>query len=260
MRTYTPDILNDLNSPRENYSIPIPAAVLLSSPLVTADTTSKSWKQFNKKDIVSLGLAELICKEYLGLPHVKVEDLPVMRLHHVRKDFNRFLPKNVLVFVGDKEVLRDDILDFSKAVQEDGKTNIQVISEHYLHDWYMIREIVKKKDKKKIVTYDELFVDFAVRSVKEAKASLKQAIPPTKQEFPLSEMLISDNTAINEDIPVNEKIPENILATSVINTKFDTPPFKFSEKAQSPRPSQYKPNTILSEYSVISDHPKGVIA
>ncbi|KAI7890259.1 Alpha/Beta hydrolase protein [Mucor mucedo] len=231
MRTYTPDILDDLNSPRENYSIPIPAAVLLSSPLVSAETTSESWKLFHKKDMITLGLAKLIYKEYLGLPHVKVEDLPVMRLHHVRKDFDRFLPKNVMVFVGDKEVLRDDILDFAKAVKDDGKTNIQLIKEHYVHDWFMIREIVKKKDKKKLANYDELFVDFAVRAVKEAKAALLLSVPPTKEEFPLSEMLISDNTSINGDIPV-----------------------QFS------RPSQYKPNTILSEYAIITDHPKGVTA
>ncbi|KAG2198461.1 hypothetical protein INT47_004448 [Mucor saturninus] len=260
MRTYTPDILDDLNSPRENYSIPIPAAVLLSSPLVSAETTSESWKLFHKKDMITLGLAKLIYKEYLGLPHVKVEDLPVMRLHHVRKDFDRFLPKNVMVFVGDKEVLRDDILDFAKAVKDDGKTNIQLIKEHYVHDWFMIREIVKKKDKKKLANYDELFVDFAVRAVKEAKAALLLSVPPTKEEFPLSEMLISDNTSINGDIPVNEKIPDNILATSVINTKFDTPPFEISEKVQFSRPSQYKPNTILSEYTIITDHPKGVTA
>lgn len=247
MRTYTPDILDNLDSPRENYSIPIPAAVLLSSPLVSAETTSESWKLFHKKDMITLDLAKLIYKEYLGLPHVRVEDLPVMRLHHVRKDFDRFLPKNVLVFVGDKEVLRDDILDFSKAVEEDGKCNIQLIQEHYIHDWFMIREIVKKKDKKMIENYDELFVDFAVRAVKEANENtLSQSTVPVTDDFPLSEKLISSNASINQDIEKTIPTHAAILATRDID---------------SPEPIvPYKPNTILSEYKIITDHSAGVTA
>lgn len=247
MRTYTPDILDNLDSPRENYSIPIPAAVLLSSPLVSAETTSESWKLFHKKDMITLDLAKLIYKEYLGLPHVRVEDLPVMRLHHVRKDFDRFLPKNVLVFVGDKEVLRDDILDFSKAVEEDGKCNIQLIQEHYIHDWFMIREIVKKKDKKMIENYDELFVDFAVRAVKEANENiLSQSTVPVTDDFPLSEKLISGNASINQDIEKTIPTHAAILATRDIDPPEPIVP--------------YKPNTILSEYKIITDHSAGVTA
>lgn len=278
MRTYSPSILDNLDSPRENYSIPIPAAVLLSSPLVSAETTSESWRLFHKKDMITLGLAKLIYKEYLGLPHVSIEDLPVMRLHHVRKDFNRFLPKNVMVFVGDKEVLRDDILEFVKAVEDDGKTNIKMIQEHYVHDWFMIREIVKKKDKKKIASYDELFVDFAVRAINEAKAALlptanKDNFPLTekivpdistsnKDDFPLTEKIIPDISTSNKDIfPVNKKMPDDILEKSNIDVKFDAP-FELFEKVNFPKPAQYKPNTILSEYAIITDFPtpKGLTA
>lgn len=231
MRTYAPSILNDLDSPRENYDLPLPAGVLLSSPLVSAETTSESWRLFEKKDLVSMSLAKLIFKEYLGLPHVNIDDLPVMRLHHVKKDFDRFLPKNVMVFVGDKEVLRDDILDMVQAVKDDGKVNIILHSEHYAHDWFLIHEIIKKKDKKMIKKYDELFVDFAVEAVQEANASLRT---PT--------------TVIDETIKVNEKPHIADIVEGLNKTKLDEP-FIFDF----PKPAQYKPNTILSEYNIVTD-------
>ena len=250
MRTYTPSILNNLDSPRENYTIPLPAAVLLSSPLVSAETTSESWRLFEKKDLVSMTLAKLIFKEYLGLPHVNIDDLPVMRLHHVRKDFDRFFPKHVMVFVGDKEVLRDDILDMVQAVKEDGKINIVLNQEHYAHDWFMIHEIIKKKDKKMIARYDEMFVDFAVEAVQEAR-QLRRLDSAT------------NNTLVNENINVetitaeNKKTPATIVDIVETNiqpvAKSINEPFELFEKIDFPKPLQYKPNTILSEYNIICD-------
>lgn len=258
MRTYSPNILENLNSPRENYDIPIPAAILLSSPLVTAEQTSESWSLFHKKDVVSQGLAKLILKEYLDLPRVNIEDLPVMRLHHVRKDFDRFLPKNVMVFVGDKECLRDDVLEFVKVVEEDGKTNIKLYKEHYAHDWFMIHQIMKRKDKKKIAQYDELFVDFAVRAVNEAKAALllPSHIIYNKDNFPLEEKIVHDSESIASI--ANETIPSDILEETDMDTKYNAP-FDLLEKIKIPV-NRHKPNTILSEYAIITDHstPKGV--
>lgn len=220
--------------------MPLPAGILLSSPLVSAETTSESWRLFGKSDIVSTKLGKLIYKEYLGIPHVNIDDLPVMRLHHVRKDFDRFLPKNVMVFVGEKEALRDDILDFSKAVEEDGKHNIQLFQEHYAHDWFMIREIVKKKDKKMIEKYDEMFVDFVVRAVEEAKSaesSRENSIIKETVDYRLSGKIIS--------VKILDEQP-------VIDNKYDGP-LVLLDKSSFPKPSVYKPNTILSEYSVVTD-------
>lgn len=235
MRTYAPSILHDLDSPRENFSLPLPAGVLLSSPLVSAETTSESWRLFEKKDLVSMALAKLIFKEYLGLPHVNIDDLPVMRLHHIRKDFDRFLPKHVMVFVGDKEVLRDDILDMVQAVKDDGKCNIILHSEHYAHDWFLIHEIIKKKDKDMIKKYDELFVDFAVEAVQEARA-LRRLDSTT------------NNTVINETIDINEKQRIADIVDESLQTKVEEQLI-----LEFPKPKQYKPNTILSEYSIITD-------
>lgn len=253
MRTYAPSILNDLDSPRENFDLPLPAAVLLSSPLVTAETNSESWRLFEKKDLVSMSLAKLIFKEYLGLPHVNIEDLPVMRLHHVKKDFDRFLPKHVMVFVGNKEVLRDDILDMVKSIKEDGKIDIVLHSEQYAHDWFMIHQIIKKKDQKMIAKYDELFVDFAVEAVQEARLLSKRSNST------------ASNTVINENIDVKtisaegdvkrpnfvDIVEENIKP---VITKIDKP-FDLFEKMEFPKPAQYKPNTILSDYEIITDSP-----
>lgn len=246
MRIYAPSILHDLDSPRENFSLPLPAGVLLSSPLVSAETTSESWRLFEKKDLVTLSLAKLIFKEYLGLPHVNIDDLPVMRLHHVRKDFDRFLPKNVMVFVGDKEVLRDDILDMVQAVKDDGKCNVILHSEHYAHDWFLIHEIIKKKDKDMIKKYNELFVDFAVEAVQEARA-LRRLDSTT------------NNTVINEkidDINLNEKQQRSIA--DIVDESLKTKVEKEQQLVLDfPKPKQYyyKPNTILSDYSIITDSP-----
>lgn len=290
MRTYTPSILNSLSSPRENFTIPLPAACLLSSPLVSAETTSESWRIFEKKDIVTMNLAKLILKEYLGLPHVHIDDLPVMRLHHVRKDFERFLPKHVMVFCGDKEVLRDDILDMVRAVEEDGKINIQLYQEHYAHDWFMIHEIIKKKDKKLIAKYDEMFVDFAVKAVAEAVKENKNFVPvpasTVTHAAPVTERPSTSTTAsVNSTVAASSSFTsavgdteEDASSTTAASGKEATisetsklerkdsvldivennikPPAKFElfdTTMKFPKPAQYKPNVVLNEYPIITD-------
>jgi acetyl esterase/lipase len=282
MGTYAPSILDNLDCSRENYSIPLPAGALLSSPLVSAETSSESWKKYAKTDIVSPKLATLIFKEYLDLPKVEVEDLPILRLAHVRKEFDRFMPKKVMVFVGEKEVLRDDILDMVDAIKVDGKIDIQLIQEKYAHDWFMIHEIVKKKDKDMIAKYDELFVDFAVEAVEEGKRSLQQQRPlatisesvSSKNTLAITETIDMDQAVITDEkkgssivlaVKTNDNETENnrVLPVfssgidkniSTITAKLDEP-FELFEKTEFPKPAQYKPNTILSEYAIITDSP-----
>ncbi|KAI7849340.1 Alpha/Beta hydrolase protein, partial [Circinella umbellata] len=167
MRTYAPNIINDLNAPRTNFSIGLPAGVLLVSPLITPETNSWSWENLEKYDMVSQQLAKLVFKEYLDFPNVDPEDIPILKLARVDKDFERFSPKNALVFVGDKEVMRDDILHLANAIEKDGKINIRICKEAYAHDWFLIHEIVKQKDKYMLDQYDEVFVDFAAYAVAE---------------------------------------------------------------------------------------------
>lgn len=265
IQTYAPSILHDLSAPRENFKQPLPAAALLSSPLVSGVIETESWKLFHKTDVVSMGLSKLIYKEYLGLPETKIEDLPIMRLHHVKNNFDRFMPKNVMVFIGDKEVLRDDVVNMVDAVKKDGKINIQFIKENYAHDWFMIHELIKKKDKYLITKYDEMFVDFCADAVEQANKSLVDTAKPTvKNTRKASEDTININEAIDVSQLVNnnnisEKKPVNateIEKITYITKKFDEP-FELFEKISFPAAPAVtpKPNTILSEYTIITDSP-----
>ncbi|CEP18025.1 hypothetical protein [Parasitella parasitica] len=244
IETYAPSILYDLSAPRENFDQPLPAAALLSSPLVSGVIESESWKQFHKTDVVSLGLAKLIYKEYLNLPETKVENLPIMRLHHVNNNFDRFLPKNVMVFIGDKEVLRDDVVNMVNAIKKEGRTNLLFIKENYAHDWFMIHELVKKKDKHLIAKYDEMFVDFCVDAIKEAR-SQTDTTTTLKSIHELSEYTtIHINQSIK--LPVTE-IDKN--STQSLDEHFD-----LFEKIDFPIPAKHKSNTILSEYAIFTDN------
>ncbi|KAL7314367.1 hypothetical protein PS15m_005949 [Mucor circinelloides] len=265
IQTYAPSILHDLSAPRENFNQPLPAAALLSSPLVSGVIETESWKLFHKTDVVSMGLSKLIYKEYLGLPETKIEDLPIMRLHHVKNNFDRFMPKNVMVFIGDKEVLRDDVVNMVDAVKKDGKISIQFIKENYAHDWFMIHELIKKKDKHLITKYDEMFVDFCVDAVEQATKSLVDTAKPTVKN---TRKASEDTININEAIDVSQLVNSNnisekksVNATEIekitdITKKFDEP-FELFEKISFPAAPAVtpKPNTILSEYTIITDSP-----
>lgn len=165
IRTYAPNAIHDLNAPRENYDLDIPAGILLSSPLVSGETDSISWKRYEKTDMVSRTLAEMVFKDFLGLPETSPDDLPLLKLGKIKHDFVRFCPKHALVFVGSKECLRDHVVELASAVDRDGGVDIRLITEDYAHDWFMIHEVIPKKDKHIIDYYDELFVDFAMDAV-----------------------------------------------------------------------------------------------
>lgn len=252
IRTYSPALLHDVQAPRENFDQPIPAGLLLSSPLVSPETTSASWKRFAKSDMVSMALADLIYKEYLDIPNVKMEDLPVSRVSHVKSGFDRFLPKEVLVFVGEKEVLRDDIVEMADAVNKDGQCNITVIQESYAHDWFLIHEIIKKKDKGLIEKYDELFVDFAVEAVGKAK----KASQKTETDFSTHIMEALSAKKIMPDL-LDEKLHISYDSIKTVTAE-DNATSKISDslnlnKKKKAPPQSYKPNTILSDYIVMTD-------
>ncbi|KAI7905680.1 Alpha/Beta hydrolase protein [Cokeromyces recurvatus] len=226
IRTYSPSILNNLDSPRENFDLPLPAGALLSSPLVSPKTTSESWKRYAKTDMVSLQLANLVHKEYLGLSKTKEaenDDLfPIMRLIHIQKNFDRFLPKHVLVFIGEKEVLHDDVVEMVNYIKTDGKVNIQLIKEKYAHDWFLIHEIIKKKDKAAVIAkYDELFVDFAVKAVIEGESNhhvqgSSRIIQQLRSSYPTEECVVHDY-----DKKSITEIKEPVLATASTIVKQD---------------------------------------
>lgn len=190
------------------------------------------------------------------------------------------MPKKIMVFVGEKEVLRDDILNIVNAMKTDGKVDVQLIQERYVHDWFMLREVIKKKDKDMIKKYDKLFADFAVEAVKESQRSLQQ-----EQQHP--QVIVNESASskysetISETIDVNQLVigtgeqkrspivlggqnngkAENFLVSSDVDknisnitAKIDEP-FELFENTKFPKPVQRKPNTILSEYAIFTDRP-----
>lgn len=173
IRVYAPNILKDLGATRSNYNAEIPAGLLLVSPLVSANTSSWLW-QF-KEDIVTPLLAARVLKEYLNLPDAtNTDELHLLKLAQIRSDFDRFAPKNVMVYVGEREVMRDDILTLAHTVKQDKKFNVHIRKENYEHDWYFIRELVKPQDKHILTSSDEEFAAFAAASLIEAAENIEK--------------------------------------------------------------------------------------
>ncbi|KAL0080121.1 Alpha/Beta hydrolase protein [Phycomyces blakesleeanus] len=214
MRTYSPKMLENLDAPRTNFSVQKPAGIFLSSPLVTAETSSNSWKEFNKTDIVSYQLAKLVIKELLGGSSVNPDEVAILRLSHVQDRFDRFLPNNALVLMGDIEVMRDDISNIVTNIKNGECTNIELYSENYAHDWYFIREIVKKADKKMLFKYDEIFAEFSIKSIKEAL--LVPDIPPVHSVKSTSISFNSNQNSASSTSPVILSSDNNNLVNELV--------------------------------------------
>ncbi|KAG0747211.1 hypothetical protein G6F57_007900 [Rhizopus arrhizus] len=236
IRTYAPQMIHDLDAPRTNFEIPLPAAILLSSPLVSPERDRDSWKKYEKQDLVSSALYELVFKEYLGLPETKPEDLPILRMYKILHDFDRFLPKHVLTFVGKREVLRDGAVELCEAIKTDGKIEVSLIEEDFVHDWFMIHHVIGKSKMGMIHRYDELFVDFAVKAVQESN--------------PASFVKASSKAERVEELEVNEDV--DVVQEKVILDEIQ----KSDENVEVPTSSVIKSSTILSEYAVIVDEPR----
>lgn len=76
--------------------------------------------------------------------------------------FRAFLPSQVLMYVGNKEVLRDDALDLAHKAEMDGVV-WETVAEDCVHDWFCVREVVK--DRTILDRADVIFADFCYRSV-----------------------------------------------------------------------------------------------
>lgn len=170
IRVYAPDILKDIEAPRTNYSIELPAGLLLVSPLVDAETHLWLWEF--KQDIITRSLAKTVLKEYLNLPEADDEHLHLLKLTRIQSGYNRFAPKNLLCYVGEREVMRDVILRLTECAKNDGSTKVQVRQENYEHNWYFIRELVGHHENHVLQQCDEQFVDFAVHCLQESDSQV----------------------------------------------------------------------------------------
>jgi acetyl esterase/lipase len=148
--------------------LPRPAGAVFISPLVTDETTSESWQCNVKYDYISQYTAKVIKKDYfepLG-PDSPPDANQVLGIAKLETGFKAFLPEQVLMFVGNKEVLRDDAVDLALKAENDG-VNWETVIEDCVHDWFCVREVVK--DKKMLVRADNTFADFCYRAVRQIR-------------------------------------------------------------------------------------------
>lgn len=145
--------------------LPRPAGAVFSSPLVTEETTSESWQRNVKYDYISQYTAKLIKKDYfepLG-PDSPPNENRVLGIAKLETGFKDFLPERVLMFLGNKEVMRDDALDLAMRAENDG-VHWETVIEDCVHDWFCVREVVK--DKTMLARADNTFAEFCYQCIR----------------------------------------------------------------------------------------------
>ncbi|ORX60359.1 alpha/beta-hydrolase [Hesseltinella vesiculosa] len=159
-RVYAPGLLNRADAKRTNFDIPLPLGALLTSPVVSVNQTSESWKKYTGSDLVNHKLFELIIKEYIQLRVNKLDDMPMLNLFNTLTEqggLGQIIQgAGLLVYVGEKEVFRDDILEFCDLVKKNSQVKVNVCKAKYPHDWYVIREIVRAQDIPMLKKCDEV--------------------------------------------------------------------------------------------------------
>lgn len=175
--------------------LPRPAGSVMISPLVTDETDSESWKENVKYDYVSQYTAKVIKKDYFEPldPDTPPDAIRVLGIAKLTTGFSVFLPKHVLFYVGDKEVLRDDALDVANKARDDG-VEVETVMEDCVHDWFCVREVVK--DKKIIERADDKLADFVELSIRDAREAYEAALKRESYEQGLEAVL-----EVDEDIP-----------------------------------------------------------
>jgi hypothetical protein len=151
--------------------------MMLSSPLVTEQFDSPSWKENEKHDIVCTKFAKQVIREYFD-PEVAPtpETMKVLALARMENGFEDFLPNNILVFVGKKECMRDDILALAHRVKKNSSLSLQVVQENLVHDWFMIRDLVKNKSI--LEQNDKVFIRFIKNALEQAQGRILHSASP----------------------------------------------------------------------------------
>lgn len=153
--------------PPTEEPLPRPAGLVLISPLVTDQTDSASWKANVKYDYITQRTAKVIKREYL--PQVLDAPIPFLEVAKENTGFKKWMPHNVLVLMGGKEVLLDDGTLFARKLKKDGLNVELVVEEDLVHDWFLVREVVK--DKQITDRADKLFARFISRAVNDRSSS-----------------------------------------------------------------------------------------
>ncbi|CAM0140162.1 hypothetical protein VKS41_005815 [Umbelopsis sp. WA50703] len=168
---------NDAIGAKEGRRNTFPAGMMLSSPLVTEQFDSPSWKENEKHDIVCTKFAKQVIREYFD-PEVAPtpETMKVLALARMENGFEDFLPNNILVFVGKKECMRDDILALAHRVKKNSSLSLQVVQENLVHDWFMIRDLVKNKSI--LEQNDKVFIRFIKNALEQAQGRILHSASP----------------------------------------------------------------------------------
>ncbi|KAG0168954.1 hypothetical protein DFQ28_011389 [Apophysomyces sp. BC1034] len=214
-------VTDEGEQPEQLAELPRPAGTVLISPLVTDETTSESWKVNVKHDYISLYTARVIKRDYFEPPEQDSPDSnQVLGIAKLQTGFQAFLSSHVLMFVGNKEVLRDDALDLAAKAEEDG-VQWKTIVEDSVHNWFCVREVVK--DSSILERGDQTFAEFCYRTVISQRQSTVGSLRPPSdgleavpedaededdEEFheALTETdLDSTSTTAYEKLPGNEK-------------------------------------------------------
>lgn len=90
------------------------------------------------------------------------ESSQILGIAKLQTGFQAFLPPKVLMYIGNKEVLRDDALDLAEKAEHDGVA-WETVMEDCVHDWFCVREVVK--DRSILDRADLKFADFCYRAV-----------------------------------------------------------------------------------------------
>lgn len=192
--------------------LPRPAGTVLISPLVTDETSSESWQVNQKLDYITHHTAKVIKKDYFESskkPKHQEEDeeeelksQQLLGIAKLQTGFQAFMSPEVLMFIGNLEVLRDDALQLAMKAEQDGVV-WQTVIEDNVHDWFCVREVVK--DKETIKRADDTFADFCYRAIggtanqSTLAASSSYLLPITTRESSQLEAVKEEDEEITSD-------------------------------------------------------------
>lgn len=148
--------------------LPRPIGIVFISPLVTDQFTSESWRVNQKYDYVTDYTAKITMKDYFPPINEQLLDEEeqsaqrILGVLNLETGFMEFLSKDLLMFVGNLEVFRDDALLLAAKAEQDG-INCQTVLEECVHNWFCIRELVK--DKSILKRADDTLADFCARVI-----------------------------------------------------------------------------------------------
>jgi hypothetical protein len=183
--------------------LPRPAGTVLISPLVTDETTSESWKVNQKHDYITHHTAKVIKKDYFEPCKAKnqeeddeeaIKSQQLLGIAKLQTGFQAFMSPEVLMYIGNLEVLRDDALQLAMKAEQDGVV-WQTVIEDNVHDWFCVREVVK--DKETIKRADDTFADFCYRAI--GGTSNQSTLATSSYLFPVPTRESSQLEAVKEE-------------------------------------------------------------